>query len=65
MNIASDPIETIPTPDVLRHLLADTIRRRDLLRALLRVSVRKSNWQPWPANHSPAEDATAMSEAAS
>ncbi len=38
-----DPLEAVPPPDVVRHLLADLTRRRELLRSLLRVSVRKAN----------------------
>jgi len=41
-----DPIEAIPEPDILRQMLADTIRKRELLESLLRVSVRKANWRP-------------------
>lgn len=41
-----DPIEAIPDPADLRRLIADAIRRRELLRSLLRVAVRKANWTP-------------------
>ncbi len=41
-----DPIETVPDPETVRLLLADAIRRRDLLRALLRVAIRKASYPP-------------------
>jgi len=37
-----DPVDQIPPPDTVRELLADSIRRSDLLRSLLRVSRRKA-----------------------
>lgn len=39
-----DPLATIPPPDVLRRLLADLTRRRTLVQAILRVSVRIANY---------------------
>ena len=41
-----DPIESVPPPEVVRHMLADLTRRRELLKSLLRVSVRKANYPP-------------------
>lgn len=41
-----DPLETVPDPETVRLLLADAIRRRDLLRSLLRVAVRKAAYPP-------------------
>lgn len=41
-----DPLESVPDPETVRVLLADAIRRRDLLRSLLRVAVRKANYPP-------------------
>jgi hypothetical protein len=43
-----DPLEAIPDPETVRVMLADAIRRRDLLRSLLRVAVRKASY-PRPA----------------
>ena len=37
-----DPVEGIPPPEDVRRLLADALRRSDLLRALLRLAHRKS-----------------------
>lgn len=36
-----DLIEQIPDPDTVRRLLADSVRRADLLRSLLRLARRK------------------------
>ncbi len=44
-DIQSDPLEQIPDPDTVRGLLADAVRRCDLLRSLLRVSVRKEAYR--------------------
>lgn len=41
-----DPLDAVPDPETVRVMLADAIRRRDLLRSLLRVAVRKSNYPP-------------------
>lgn len=38
----SDPIDHIPDPDTVRRMLADAVRRSDLLRSLLRVARRKA-----------------------
>lgn len=46
-----DPIESVPPPEVVRHLLADLTCRRDLLKSLLRVSVRKATY---PTPEAPA-----------
>jgi hypothetical protein len=40
-----DVIEQIPDPDSLRTWLAESIRRSDLLRSLLRVAIRKANYR--------------------
>lgn len=37
-----DPVEGIPPPEDVRRLLADALRRSDLLRALLRLAHRKA-----------------------
>ncbi len=37
-----DLIEQIPDPDTVRGWLAESIRRSDLLRSLLRVAIRKA-----------------------
>ena len=42
----ADPIDAVPDPQTVRVMLADAIRRRDLLRSLLRVAVRKANYPP-------------------
>jgi hypothetical protein len=42
----SDPLESVPDPESVRVLLAEAIRRRDLLRSLLRVAVRKAAYPP-------------------
>ena len=47
-----DPLEAVPDPEAVRVMLAETTRRRDLLRSLLRVAVRKANYPP-PAPRSP------------
>ena len=39
-----DPIEAVPDPETIRVMLADAIRRRELLRSLLRTAVRKANY---------------------
>jgi hypothetical protein len=38
----NDPVEHIPDPETIRHLLAESVRRADLLRSLLRVALRKA-----------------------
>lgn len=48
-----DPLEHIPPPEIVRVMLAETIRRRELLRSLLRVAVRKANY-PAPLTTAPA-----------
>ena len=40
-----DLIEQIPDPDTIRGWLAESIRRSDLLRSLLRVAVRKDAYR--------------------
>jgi hypothetical protein len=40
-----DLIEQIPDPDTVRGWLAESIRRCDLLRSLLRVSIRKAAYR--------------------
>jgi hypothetical protein len=40
-----DLIEQIPDPDTVRSWLADSIRRSELLRSLLRVAIRKAAFQ--------------------
>jgi hypothetical protein len=40
-----DLIEQIPDPETIRGWLADSIRRSDLLRSLLRVSIRKAAYR--------------------
>ncbi len=44
--MTADPIEHIPPPDVVKAMLADSVRRSTLLRSLLRVSRRKANYPP-------------------
>ncbi len=44
-----DPLDAVPDPEVVRRMLAETIRRRDLLRSLLRVAVYKANY-PSPSS---------------
>ena len=41
-----DPLDAVPAPEVVRTMLAETVRRRDLLRSLLRVAVYKANYPP-------------------
>lgn len=53
-----DPLDAVPDPETVRSLLADAIRRRDLLRSLLRVAVRKANY-PRPV---PTRDTIALNE---
>ena len=47
-----DLIEQIPDPETIRGWLAESIRRSDLLRSLLRVAIRKASYRrtPEPAN---------------
>jgi hypothetical protein len=40
-----DLIEQIPDPDTIRGWLAESIRRSDLLRSLLRVAIRKAAYR--------------------
>lgn len=42
----ADPLDAVPDPDTVRRMLADAVRRRDLLRSLLRVAVRRANYPP-------------------
>lgn len=44
-----DPLRAIPDPAVVRAQLADAVRRRDLLRSLLRIAVRKASYDTTPA----------------
>jgi hypothetical protein len=44
-----DLIEQIPDPDTVRRWLAESIRRCDLLRSLLRLATRKAAYPRWPA----------------
>ena len=37
-----DLIELIPDPDTVRTWLADSLRRAELMRCLLRISIRKA-----------------------
>jgi hypothetical protein len=36
-------LESIPDPDTVRGWLAESIRRSDLLRSLLRIAIRKAS----------------------
>ena len=45
-DLSTDVIEEIPDPETVRLLLAETIRRRELLKSLLRVAQRKANYPP-------------------
>jgi len=40
-----DLIEKIPDPDTVRCWLAESIRRSELLRSLLRVAIRKAAFE--------------------
>jgi hypothetical protein len=44
-NLPPDLIEQIPDPDIVRDWLAESIRRSELLRSLLRVAVRKAAYR--------------------
>jgi hypothetical protein len=47
-----DLLEQIPDPETVRSWLADSIRRSELLRSLLRVAVRKAAYlRPPPQQH--------------
>jgi hypothetical protein len=37
----ADPIDSIPDPDTVRRMIADNVRRTELLRQLLRLSTRR------------------------
>jgi hypothetical protein len=41
----SDLLDQIPDPDTVRGWLAESIRRCDLLRSLLRVAIRKAAYR--------------------
>lgn len=41
--VNSDPIESIPDPTTIRQMIADNVRRSEMLRALLRISTRKAS----------------------
>jgi hypothetical protein len=43
-----DLIERIPDPDTVRGQLAESVRQCDLLRSLLRVSIRKAAYNRTP-----------------
>lgn len=51
-----DLLEQIPDPDTVRGWLAESIRRSDLLRSLLRLARRKAAYEH-PSDHPPEEDA--------
>ena len=40
----TDPIEGIPDPETVCRMLADAVRRSDLLRQLLRLARRKASY---------------------
>ena len=40
----ADPIESIPDPETVNRMLADAVRRSDLLRQLLRLARRKASY---------------------
>jgi hypothetical protein len=44
-NSQPDLLEQIPDPGTVRGWLADAIRRAELLRSLLRVSIRKAAYR--------------------
>ena len=44
-----DLIELIPDPDTVRHWLAESIRKSDLLRSLLQLARRKAAYQRDPS----------------
>jgi hypothetical protein len=51
-----DLIEQIPDPNTVRGWLAESIRRSDLLRSLLRVAIRKAAYHgPNAREHSQRE----------
>jgi hypothetical protein len=50
-----DPVEAIPDPDTVRLMLAESVRRTDLLRSLLRVSRRKAAYGPRPTEQPEGE----------
>lgn len=39
-----DPLDSVPDPESVRLMLADATRKRELLRSLLRVAIRKANY---------------------
>jgi hypothetical protein len=41
-----DIINLIPDPETIREQLAESVRRTDLLRSLLRVARRKASYPP-------------------
>jgi hypothetical protein len=50
-DLRPDLIEQILEPDTVRSWLAESIRRCDLLRSLLRVAIRKAGYhRPAPAD---------------
>lgn len=53
-----DPVELIPDPDAVRAMLAESVRRSDLLRSLLNVAVRKAAYD----RPRPDADATAAAD---
>jgi hypothetical protein len=50
-----DPVEAIPDPETVRLMLAEAVRRTDLLRSLLRISRRKAAYGPCPAEQPEGE----------
>jgi hypothetical protein len=40
-----DPIQDIPDPETVRRMLAESVRRSDLLRHLLRLARRKASYE--------------------
>jgi hypothetical protein len=40
-----DPLETIPPPDEVKRLIAESVRRTELLRSLLTTSERIARYQ--------------------
>jgi hypothetical protein len=51
-----DLLDRIPDPDTVRDWLAESVRRSDLLRSLLRLAKRKAAYER-ASEHAPEEDA--------
>lgn len=46
----ADPLDTVPDPTALRTMIAEHVRKADLLRQLLRLSIRRERLREQPTS---------------